>query len=88
MEYSFYDHMGLVVFTVLIGGIVAICRLLKWANEWFYLRNLGEKRYLLPPGDMGWPFIGNMLSFLKAYKYGDPDSFISNLHTKYVSIFL
>ncbi|CAA6669678.1 unnamed protein product [Spirodela intermedia] len=28
-------------------------------------------------GDMGWPILGNMLSFLRAFKSGRPDSFIA-----------
>ncbi|KAJ1391766.1 Cytochrome P450, partial [Sesbania bispinosa] len=35
-------------------------------------------QYPLPPGDLGWPFLGNMFTFLKAFK-SDPDSFINNL---------
>ncbi|KAK9144443.1 hypothetical protein Sjap_004346 [Stephania japonica] len=49
------------------------------ANDWFHVRRLGEKRLSLPPGDMGWPYIGYMLSSFKAFKSfksSDPDSFI------------
>ncbi|KAA8522079.1 hypothetical protein F0562_012607 [Nyssa sinensis] len=77
------DLGWLVIFIVFVGGIVAVFGLLKRVNEWLYVSSLGAKQYLLPPGDMGWPFIGNMLSFLKAYKYGDPDSFISGFSTRF-----
>ncbi|XP_056174408.1 ent-kaurenoic acid oxidase 2-like [Syzygium oleosum] len=52
-------------------------------NEWLYVRKLGQKQYSLPPGDMGWPFLGKMLSFLRAFKFRDPDSFISSFITRY-----
>lgn len=55
--------------------------LVKWAlksvNCWYCERELGEKRYELPPGDFGWPLIGNMWSFLRAFKSANPESFIS-----------
>ncbi|EPS65596.1 hypothetical protein M569_09175, partial [Genlisea aurea] len=50
---------------------------LKSFNCWYYERNLGYRRYHLPPGDLGWPFIGNMFSFLRAFKSAAPDSFIA-----------
>ncbi|KAK1385726.1 Ent-kaurenoic acid oxidase [Heracleum sosnowskyi] len=52
--------------------------LLRRVNGWFYDYKVGDKSYELPPGDMGWPFIGNMWSFLIAFKYGNPDSFVSS----------
>ncbi|KAF9602452.1 hypothetical protein IFM89_028003 [Coptis chinensis] len=67
----------LVMFTALLGGFVVVLGLLKKANEWYYESKLGEKRLSLPPGDMGWPFIGNMWSFLRAFKSNDPESFIN-----------
>ncbi|KAF7844425.1 ent-kaurenoic acid oxidase 1-like [Senna tora] len=32
---------------------------------------------------MGWPIIGNMWSFLSAFKFGDPDSFISSFVSRF-----
>ncbi|XP_012486796.1 beta-amyrin 11-oxidase [Gossypium raimondii] len=37
----------------------------------------------LPPGDMGWPLIGNTWSFIRAYKSQNPESFINNLQKRY-----
>ncbi|TYH55336.1 hypothetical protein ES332_D09G229300v1 [Gossypium tomentosum] len=37
----------------------------------------------LPPGDMGWPLIGNTWSFIRAYKSQNPGSFINNLKKRY-----
>ncbi|KAI5655878.1 hypothetical protein M9H77_33065 [Catharanthus roseus] len=68
--------MGL-FFTCLVIGIVAFYGVLRRVNEWIYLRNLGSM--MIPPGDLCWPFIGNMFSFLRAFKFGNPDSFISSL---------
>ncbi|KAF7803945.1 ent-kaurenoic acid oxidase 2-like [Senna tora] len=47
-------------------------------HGWMYECELGEKQYSLPPGDLGWPFIGNMWYFLSAFKSTNPDSFISS----------
>ncbi|XP_059656751.1 ent-kaurenoic acid oxidase 2-like [Cornus florida] len=79
MEYD----LGWLVLTALIGGIVALLGLLKRVNEWIYVSSLGAKQYSLPPGDMGWPFIGNMWSLFRAFKNGEPDSFISAVVTRF-----
>ncbi|XP_057520343.1 ent-kaurenoic acid oxidase 2-like [Amaranthus tricolor] len=71
------------IFSVVLGGLVAVYGFLKTVNEWFYVRRLGKKRHLLPPGDMGWPFMGTQLSFLKAFKSKNPDSFISNFAARF-----
>ncbi|XP_015896795.2 ent-kaurenoic acid oxidase 2 isoform X1 [Ziziphus jujuba] len=66
------------VFTAFLGGFIAACVILKRANDWFYTSRLGPNQYTtLPPGDMGWPLVGNMWFFLFAFKFGHPDSFIS-----------
>ncbi|XP_058085828.1 ent-kaurenoic acid oxidase 2-like [Magnolia sinica] len=62
----------------IVGGFAALVGLLKRMNVWFYETGLGEKRYSLPPGDLGWPLIGNMWAFLRAFKTGYPDAFISS----------
>ncbi|XP_073038911.1 ent-kaurenoic acid oxidase 2-like [Primulina eburnea] len=65
---------------VLLGcfcGVFMVKWALKSVNCWHCERGLGDKRYELPPGDFGWPFIGNMWSFLRAFKSANPESFIS-----------
>ncbi|XP_075475260.1 ent-kaurenoic acid oxidase 2-like [Primulina tabacum] len=65
---------------VLLGcfcGVFMVKWALKSVNCWYCERGLGDKRYELPPGDFGWPFIGNMWSFLRAFKSANPESFIS-----------
>ncbi|KAK8548534.1 hypothetical protein V6N13_054676 [Hibiscus sabdariffa] len=64
---------------VLAATYVILFGFLKKINEWYYVSMLGKKQHPLPPGDMGWPFIGNLWSFLRAFKSQDPDSFIHNL---------
>ncbi|KAL5795165.1 hypothetical protein ACOSP7_003759 [Xanthoceras sorbifolium] len=61
--------------------VVLIC--LKKANGWLYESKLGAKKYSLPPGDMGWPIIGNMWSFLRAFKSNDPDAFTNSFVSRY-----
>nr|DAD47537.1 TPA_asm: hypothetical protein HUJ06_017474 [Nelumbo nucifera] len=82
MEVGFIWEVYLVLLLVLAASF-ALYILLKRANAWFYERRLGEKRLSLPPGDLGLPLIGNMWSFLRAYKSGDPDSFISTFLQRY-----
>ncbi|KAM5573326.1 ent-kaurenoic acid oxidase 2-like [Rosa sericea] len=76
------DELGFwcLVFTASVGGFGVLALILKRANEWYLVSRSGES---LPPGDMGWPFIGNTLSFLYSLKYGHPDSFISNYVKRY-----
>lgn len=73
------------VFTASVGGFGALLLILKKANEWLFVRKLGENKHTLPPGDLGWPFIGNTLSFIKAIKSDHPESFISNYVKRFVS---
>ncbi|KAH6767563.1 cytochrome P450 [Perilla frutescens var. hirtella] len=69
--------MGLFVVGCYVLGLLIVKWVLRSVNCWYYERKLGEKRYQLPPGDLGWPFIGNMWSFLRAFKCSKPESFIS-----------
>ncbi|KAK1424998.1 hypothetical protein QVD17_20340 [Tagetes erecta] len=69
---------------VLLGLILVLIWGLKNMNVWFYETNLGsKKRGSLPPGNLGWPLVGNMWSFLRAFKSSDPDSFISDFVHRY-----
>jgi len=60
-------------------------KFLRRINGWYYHLKLRNKEYPLPPGDMGWPLIGNLLSFIKNFSSGQPDSFTTNLILKYLS---
>ncbi|KAF5725732.1 Cytochrome P450 [Tripterygium wilfordii] len=83
--YLKYLRMGVIF---ILGGYVFVFWFLKRANELYYcyIQRLGFKQPRpLPPGDMGWPIIGNMFSFLKAFRDSDePHSFINNLAQRYV----
>ncbi|CAK9168453.1 unnamed protein product [Ilex paraguariensis] len=72
-----------VVFVAIFGGVVALKWVLRSVNLWLYETKLADKRFSLPPGDLGWPFIGNMWSFLRAFKSTDPDSFISSFVARF-----
>ncbi|KAL4600295.1 hypothetical protein ACB092_11G188500 [Castanea dentata] len=71
------------VLLCIFGVLVVLKWVVKNANWWLYETQLGEKQYSLPPGDLGWPFIGNMWSFLSAFKSKDPDSFISSFVSRF-----
>ncbi|XP_028787341.1 ent-kaurenoic acid oxidase 1-like [Neltuma alba] len=64
-------------------GLMILRWLLRNVNWWLYERPLGEKQYSLPLGDLGLPFIGNMWSFLLAFKSGYPESFMASIYSKY-----
>ncbi|XP_042062295.1 ent-kaurenoic acid oxidase 1-like [Salvia splendens] len=74
-----------------MGCIVLVCvcvLIVKWVmknvNWWLYEKKLGiDIRHQLPPGDLGWPFFGNMLSFLRAYKSPNPESFLANFASRF-----
>lgn len=70
-----------------VWGILAAVVVLKVvvgkANSWLYEWKLGEKRKKLPPGHLGLPFLGNMWSFLRAFKSSHPDSFLSSFYTRF-----
>ncbi|XP_039071006.1 beta-amyrin 11-oxidase-like [Hibiscus syriacus] len=72
------------ILAAMAGAYVFLFGFLKQINEWHYVIRLGRKKHSsLPPGDMGWPFIGNMISFFRAFRSRDPDSFINNLVHRY-----
>ncbi|KAL6125670.1 hypothetical protein ACLB2K_073725 [Fragaria x ananassa] len=66
-----------------VGVLLALKWVLENVNWWLYETKLGEKQYSLPPGDLGLPFIGNMWSFLRAFKSGNPDSFINSFVSRF-----
>ena len=76
------------ILSVLLGGYVFVFGFLRRFNEWYYVRRLGKTQYPLPPGDMGWPYLGVLPTFLKAFKSDDPDSYIYSLVSKSLSLSL
>ncbi|KAL2341597.1 hypothetical protein Fmac_009537 [Flemingia macrophylla] len=64
------------------GGLIVLRFFLRNVNWLLYEYRPGGKQYFLPPGDMGWPIIGNMWSFLSAYKSNNPETFLESFHKK------
>nr|QRC76241.1 cytochrome P450 88D15 [Glycyrrhiza pallidiflora] len=70
-------------FATLLVCYIFASKFVRNLNGWYYDVKLRRKEYPLPPGDMGWPLIGNLLSFIKHFSSGHPNSFINNLVLKY-----
>lgn len=81
MEVGLIGWVAVALSIVGFSGIVRV--FLARANSWVYESKLGEKKNKLPPGDLGLPFIGNMWSFLRAFKSSNPDSFLSSFSTRF-----
>ncbi|XWS74697.1 hypothetical protein CRYUN_Cryun01aG0020200 [Craigia yunnanensis] len=75
--------MWMVVLLATWAGFAFVKWILERVNCWVYETQLGNKQYSLPPGDLGWPFIGNMWSFLRAFRSNDPDSFIRSFVSRF-----
>ena len=80
------DFLWLIV-SALLGCYVFIFWFLRRVNEWYYVGMVGKSTYHLPPGDMGWPFLGNMLPLFKSIRSADTNSFIYGLISRSVSFF-
>ncbi|KAK8998633.1 hypothetical protein V6N11_084020 [Hibiscus sabdariffa] len=78
-----YLDIRALILAVVLGIYVFLFGFVRKINEWRHVSSLGEKKYSLPPGEMGWPIIGNIWPFLKAFRSNDPDSFIYNLVQRY-----
>ncbi|GLJ12751.1 hypothetical protein SUGI_0197120 [Cryptomeria japonica] len=72
-------------FTVagIICGICTIYYVLRRFNSWWYEPTLNKGSAPLPPGDMGWPLLGNMLTFLRAFESSNPEAFILSFASRF-----
>jgi hypothetical protein len=70
--------------TLLALYIFAI-KVVRNLNDWYYDFKMRNKEYPLPPGNMGWPFIGNLWPFYKYFSSNNPDTFINNIVHKSLS---
>nr|ADZ55288.1 ent-kaurene acid oxidase [Triticum aestivum] len=76
--------MGELAWAALAGVLVPLAAValdaaVRAAHAWYWTASLGAgRRGRLPPGDMGWPLVGGMWAFLRAFKSGRPDSFIDS----------
>ncbi|XP_008448714.2 beta-amyrin 11-oxidase-like [Cucumis melo] len=68
---------------LIFGGLVLVFGVLKRLNDWYYEAKLGKLWPKLPPGHMGWPFLGSSLSFIKDYTAGRPRSFLKTLKIRH-----
>ncbi|XP_027336880.1 beta-amyrin 11-oxidase-like [Abrus precatorius] len=67
----------------LLTCYVLVFQFLRKLNGWYYNLRVMNKQYPLPPGDMGWPLIGTLSTFMKDFLSGRPDSFINSLVSRY-----
>nr|BAN15043.1 putative cytochrome P450 monooxygenase CYP88D7 [Astragalus sinicus] len=67
----------------LLALYIFVNKVVRNLNGWYYDLKFRNKEYPLPPGDMGWPLIGNLFSFYKHFSSGHPDSFINNFVLRY-----
>ena len=81
------DFLWFIV-AVLLGCYVFIFWFLKRVSEWYYAAMVGETTCRLPPGDMGWPLLGNMLSLFRTLRSAHPNSFNYNLVSRSVGLSL
>ncbi|KAK7246199.1 hypothetical protein RIF29_41059 [Crotalaria pallida] len=71
------------VFVGIAATLLVLRYILKNVNWLVYESKLGAKQHSLPPGDLGWPLIGNTWPFLKAFKSTNPDSFLNSYVARY-----
>ncbi|CAN4127795.1 unnamed protein product [Withania somnifera] len=69
--------------TAFAAGILILINVLKRANDWFYSMKFSSEKCRLPPGDMGWPIVGNMLFFVKSLSAYDLKSFVNYFVTRF-----
>lgn len=71
----------------LVGSLPLLGLLLWWWNELWYVLPLKATNKRLPPGHMGLPFIGDMISFLWYFKFlKRPDDYITAKRRRYVAV--
>lgn len=62
---------------------IFVRKVVRNLNEWYYDLKFRNKQFPLPPGDMGWPLIGNLWPFFKYFSSGRRDIFINNIILRY-----
>lgn len=80
--WTLISMLGLASTAVIICGIYTLFYVARRFNSWWYEPTLKGKPPL-PPGDMGWPLLGNMLSFLRNFKSTNPEAFISSFVSRF-----
>ncbi|WCJ32581.1 cytochrome P450 family 88 subfamily A polypeptide 3 [Euphorbia peplus] len=79
-------EMMIFYFSCILGGLPILGLVLWWWNEFWYVGfNFCDKNGAkLPPGHMGFPYVGELFSFLFYFKLVQrPDDFINSKRLKY-----
>lgn len=67
-----------------MAGLAAVDWAVRRGHGWWWTKGMDAGRKgRLPAGDMGWPLVGGMWAFLRAFKSGDPDAFINSFHHRF-----
>ncbi|PKA66570.1 Ent-kaurenoic acid oxidase 2 [Apostasia shenzhenica] len=77
-------EMGLAIAAAAALLIPFALWLLRWAQKRRFAKDLVGGEGSVPPGTMGWPLLGEMLDFLRYFKFTNkPDEFISKRRARY-----
>jgi len=85
MQFQWFFWMFAACTMLAIFLYILVSIVVRNLNEWYYDLKFRNKQFPLPPGDMGWPLIGNLWPFFKYFSSGRRDIFINNIIRRWVT---